>query len=178
MPQNTATLKTQIKDAELTSNVNYLQPTGFRITIDRTRYPNLEYFCQSVTHPGMATNTVPISVRRLEKVPMPGDMISFGTVDFQILLDENMSSYLEMYEWMQRNVNVGQVSANQRRTSIPTHSDITLSILSSHNNLVKTITYKDAIPTGLSGMTFQSASGDASYISFNATFDFSEFEIK
>ena len=51
MPQNATTLKTQIKDAELTSNINYLQPTGFRISIDRKRYPNLEYFCQQVIHP-------------------------------------------------------------------------------------------------------------------------------
>ena len=38
--------------AELTTNKNYLQPTGFRVIISRQNYPNLEYFAQGVTHPG------------------------------------------------------------------------------------------------------------------------------
>ena len=177
MPQNSATLKTQIKDVELTSNVNYLQPTGFRISIDRTRYPNLEYFVQSVSHPSMSTNIVGIPVRRLESVPMPGDRISFGDIEFSILLDEDMTSYREMFEWMQRGVNQGQVSAELRRTAIPTHSDITLSILSSHNNSVRQITYRDCIPTSLSGINFNST-GDTSYLTFSASFSFSEFEVK
>ena len=43
MPINSTTITTQLKDDELTSNLNYLQPTGFRLVIDRTRYPNLEH---------------------------------------------------------------------------------------------------------------------------------------
>ena len=177
MPQNEATLKTQIKDAELTSNVNYLQPTGFRISIDRARYPNLEYFVQEVSHPSMNVNPVSITVRRLSSVPLPGDRISFGNIEFTILLDENMTSYKEMFDWMQRTVNEGQVSAGNRKIRIPTHSDITLSILSSHNNAVHQITYKDCIPTDLSGLSFNST-GDTSYLTFTASFSFSEFKFR
>lgn len=178
MPQNTATLKTQLKDVELTSNVNYLQPTGFRISIDRTRYPNLEYFVQEVSHPSMSVNSVPLSVKRLSSVPLVGDKITFGSVEFSILLDEDMTSYREMFDWMQRGVNVGQISAEKRRTAIPTYSDITLSILSSHNNSIRQITYRDCIPTDLGAITFNSTSGDASYLTFNASFAFSQFEIR
>ena len=38
----------QVDDQELTTNLNYLQPTGFKLLIDRVKYPNLEYFCQGV----------------------------------------------------------------------------------------------------------------------------------
>lgn len=65
MPIDTTTIKTQLLDEELTSNLNYLQPTGFRVTIDRTRYPNLEYFVQSVSHPGATMTPVELPVRRL-----------------------------------------------------------------------------------------------------------------
>ena len=44
--------------ADLTTNLNYLQPTSYKITIDRENYPNLEYFAQSITHPGMILNHV------------------------------------------------------------------------------------------------------------------------
>ena len=38
----------QVDDQNLTTNLNYLQPTGFKLLIDRVKYPNLEYFCQGV----------------------------------------------------------------------------------------------------------------------------------
>jgi len=44
--------------ADLTTNLNYLQPTSFKLVIDRENYPNLEYFCQNFTHPGMIINPV------------------------------------------------------------------------------------------------------------------------
>jgi len=178
MPQNAATLKTQIKDAELTSNVNYLQPTGFRISIDRARYPNLEYFVQSVSHPAIDVNAVELPVRRITSVPIAGDSMRFGGLTFNILLDEDMASYNEMFDWLQRTVNDGQVTAGDRKTAIPTYSDITLSILSSHNNVNKTITYRDCIPTSLGGIEFLSNSGQASYLGFTVVFNFSQFIIK
>ena len=55
----------QITDEELTSNLNYLQPTGFRVVIDRTKYPNLEYFAQSVSHPGAQLTPLELPVRRI-----------------------------------------------------------------------------------------------------------------
>ena len=139
MPIDTTTIKTQLLDEELTSNLNYLQPTGFRVTIDRTRYPNLEYFVQSVSHPGATMTPVELPVRRLTSVPLAGDNVTFGEVSFSLILDENLVGYQEMFNWIVRIANEGQVSAGERDTKIPTYADITLSILSSHNNSVKKI---------------------------------------
>ena len=119
-----------------------------------------------------------LPVRRITSVPLVGDSIKFGSVDFTILLDEDMKSYEEMFEWMQRGVNEGQISAEKRRTAIPTYSDITLSILSSHNNSIRQITYRDCIPTDLGGVSFVSNSGDATFLTFTASFRFSQFEFK
>ena len=65
MPINTTNITTQVEDQELTSNLNYLQPTGFKILIDRAKYPNLEYFCQSVEHPSVTANPIEFPVRRI-----------------------------------------------------------------------------------------------------------------
>ena len=37
MPINTTNITTQVEDQELTSNLNYLQPTGFKVLIDRDK---------------------------------------------------------------------------------------------------------------------------------------------
>ena len=65
---NTTNITTQVSDQELTTNLNYLQPTGFKILIDRVKYPNLEYFCQQVDHPSVSTNPVEFPVRRITGV--------------------------------------------------------------------------------------------------------------
>ena len=177
MPINSTTITTQLKDDELTSNLNYLQPTGFRVVIDRTRYPNLEYFAQQVTHPGAQLNPLELPARRITSVPLAGDKITFSEVSFNIILDENMTSYREMYDWMVRITNEGQVSAGARGEKKPTYADITLSVLSSHNNQTLRVRYKDCIPTSLGTINFQSTTGDVQFLTFDASFRFAQFEI-
>jgi len=167
----------QISDAELTTNLNYLQPTGFKLVIDRTRYPNMEYFVQSVSHPGASVAPLELPVRRITSVPLAGDKITFTEVSFSIILDENMTSYTEMFEWMNRIVNDGQVSSGERAGKIPTYADITLHVLSSHNNTTKKIKYTDCVPTSLGNIEFTSTQGDVTYLTFDASFRFSQFEI-
>jgi len=65
----------------------------------------------------------------------------------------------------------------QRGSQPPTNADITLSILSSHNNLTNQFRYIDAIPTSLGDIVFESTATGTEYISFNATFRFSYFEM-
>ena len=167
----------QLQDKELTSNLNYLQPTGFKVVIERTNYPNIEYFCQSFQHPGATLNPLELPTRRVTSVPLAGDKITFSDVTFSILIDENMESYKEMFDWMVRILNEGQVSHLSRGTKQPTYADITLHILSSHNNTVARIRYKDCVPTDLGSIQFQASSGDTTYVSYDASFRFSHFEI-
>lgn len=174
MPVNS---NVQLTDEELTTNLNYLQPTGFKVVIDRTRYPNMEYFVQSVSHPGAQMSAVELPVRRITSVPLAGDKMTFSEVNFTIILDENMTSYKEMFEWMTRIVNDGQVSGLERGSKIPTHADITLHVLSSHNNTVQKIRYQDCVPTSLGSIEFASSTGDTTYVTFDASFRFSQFEI-
>jgi len=174
MPVNSTV---QISDEELTTNLNYLQPTGFKVTIDRTRYPNMEYFVQSVSHPGATLSPLELPSRRITSVPLAGDKMTFSEVTFSIILDENMTSYREMYDWMVRITNEGQVSALERDTKIPTYADVTLSVLSSHNNTIQKIRYKDCVPTSLGNIEFVSSAGDTTYVTFDASFRFSQFEI-
>jgi len=178
MPQNAATLKTQIKDASLTSNINYLQPTGFRIVINRKRYPNLEYFAQGVVHPSLSVPAVTLPFQKSQGIPMPGSRINYSnSIDFRLLLDENLDSYKEMKDWLERSINQNYTTSQNIKTKIASHHDITLFILSSHNNTTNKILYKDCIPTDLGRIEF-SATGDGSYVTFQATFAFSSFEFK
>lgn len=164
--------------ADLTQNINYLQPTSFKISIDRKNYPNLEFFCQSFLHPGMIMNSVEVPYKKITGIPFIGDKLTFNELQANIILDEDLKSYDEMYSWMRRNLDIDHV-APLKRTAVqpPTMADITLSILSSHNNTTKTVRYIDCIPTALTDIQFESTTGGESFIVFGASFRFSYFEL-
>lgn len=164
--------------ANLTTNFNYLQPTSFKLVIDRKNYPNLEFFCQSFIHPGMIINAPEIPFRQVTGVPLFGSKLTFNELSANILLDEDMKGYDEMYSWIQRILlNEEKKTNDMTSNDVPTYSDITLSILSSHNNTTKQIRYKDCVPTSLGDITFESTADGTQFISFVSTFRFTYFDL-
>ena len=164
--------------AELTENFNYMQPTSFKLVIDRRNYPNLEFFCQNVTHPGMIMNPVELPVRRLAGLPFPGDTLTFNELSTNILLDENLESYTEMFDWIRRLLENNMFDRNPSgKSSQPNYADITLSILSSHNNQTKQVRYIDCVPTSLGDINFESTASGQEFITFAASFRFNYFEL-
>jgi hypothetical protein len=166
--------------ATLTDNFNYLQPTSFKLVIDRRNYPNLEFFCQNITHPGMIFNPVELPYSRIAGVPLPGDTLTFNELSTNIILDENLKGYDEMYQWIRRLLVTPMSKRNALNASADepgTYSDITLSILSSHNNQTKQVRYIDCVPTSLGDIQFESTASGNEFITFAASFRFNYFEL-
>ena len=166
--------------ADLTDNLNYLQPTSYKLTIDRENYPNLEYFAQTVTHPGMIMNPVELPYRQIEGVPLSGSKLTYNELSATIILDENLTSYNEMYGWMRRLLTQAEVPPLKRNFKlkvVPTYADITVSILSSHNNKTKQILYKDCIPIALGDISFESTATGTEFVTFVVSFRFNYFDL-
>lgn len=180
MATTTTTVSTGILESTLTSNVNYLQPTGFKLGINRKYFPNVEYFAQSVQHPDMQISAIEVPYRRIGSIPLTGDKLVFGEMTAMIIMDENLSAYTEMYEWLKSFVEAPDVKASEAAdgTKGPSTADITVSILTSHNNVAKKLIYRDAIPTLLGDIAFEAAAGDVQYMTFPISFRFSYFEIE
>jgi hypothetical protein len=161
------------------TTINLLQPTGFKLTIDRRHYANLEFFAQSILHPSMEMNAAEQPYQRVGAIPFAGDKLTFTELTCIIIVDEEMNAYTEMYNWMHRLVETNEIGPDKAiRENVPTtYSDMTLSILSSHNNLIRSIKYKDCIPIALGDMVLEATAGDTQYITFPATFRFSHFEL-
>jgi len=161
----------------LTQNINYLQPTAFKLTIDRKKFGNLEYFAQTITHPSISLPPADVPYQRFN-LHVAGDKLTFSELSATIILDENLSAYIEMYDWMRRLVE----EPNKTRLlntpdEFPTAVDITLSVLSSKNNQVKQIRYIDCIPTDLGDINFEATTQDVQYLTFPISFRFSYFEL-
>jgi len=156
-------------------NSNFLQPNGFKISIDRENYPNLEFLIQSVDHPMVQSDPSQAAYSRVGAVPQPGDKITFGEVTFSIILDEAMNGYTEVYNWMKRNVENAVVTPTDN--AIPHVTDVTLTILNSTNNSTGTIVYRDAFPISIGEIRLEASSTDISPILIPVTFTYTYFDI-
>lgn len=166
--------------ADFTCDPTYLSPTGFKVALDRKNYPNIQFFAQQVMHPAMDINVSEQSYRRIGAVVTPGDTINFGTLTMDILMDENMNVYQEIYDWMHRLVET-ETKANTGRMfsgddDLSSYCDIRVSVLTSHNNISRTIRYINALPTSLGDIAFASTQ-EGQYITFPASFRFDYFEL-
>ena len=160
------------------NNVNFLQPTAFSLSIDRKNFANLQFFCQAILHPSLNMNAAEVPYKRISSVPFAGDKLTFSELTTIIIVDENLNSYTEMYNWMQRIIQTQNRTPLERIEGIPpTVCDVTLMILSSANNTTRKIKYIDCIPVGLGNMVMEATTGDTTQITFPATFRFSYFEL-
>ena len=164
--------------AELTSNINLLQPSGFKITIDRKNYPNLEFFAQSVSHPSIVGDA-PQEYYRGQRFPATPSALTFGDLSVTMLVDEDMNSYTEVQEWLYRLVNEDDISAIEAKKNgvAPTRCDVQVSILTSHNNVNKSIVYRDAFPSDIGEMQLEVTAGETNFITVPVTFRYTRFEI-
>jgi hypothetical protein len=168
--------------SNLTSNISLFQPTGFKVIIDRKNYANLEFFVQSISHPGATVPAIETSYKRISSVPQPGGQMEYGELTMDVMLDEDMNSYTEMYNWMLRLVNLEQIDRRNnfagKVSDTPTYADIKVVALTGHNNSNKTFTYVDCIPVAIGDIRFEAQNQSVEFITFPASFRFSYFDIQ
>ena len=159
-------------------NENYLEPTGFKLVLDRKFYPKTEYFVTSVTHPDVTLAGVQVPFKSINTY-QPGDRLQFSELVINIVMDENLVNYTEMYDILKETVQVNEINRFTRDvTQKPLDMDLKLYTLSSKNNANKEITYFDARLTSIGGMELESTRADIQYITVPLSFEFNYFEIK
>lgn len=171
----------------ITTNKNFLQPSGFSISISRENYPNLEYFAKTVSLPSVDVGPAETPVRR-SVLPHAGDTITYGTLDMDIAVDEDLKSYEEIHLWMIALVNKNYVSQAQASESkrpgrdaseelTATDADIRISILSSHNNVNRKFLFNQCVPISIGGLELNTEAGADTPLTFPVSFRFTQYEL-
>jgi hypothetical protein len=158
---------------------NFLQPSGFKVVISKDEMPNLSFLVQGVSHPSMEMAQVDLGYKRTG-ISLVGDNIEFGEVTFEVILDEDMKVYGEIYAWMERLIETNHqlnkgVLYRSSDTSLSDYQDVRLKILTSSNNGNKEFVYRNAFPTSLGSVEFAST-GEETFITCPITFKFDYFE--
>jgi hypothetical protein len=147
-------------------NTNYLQPTKFLLT-----FPSIadtSFFCQKVNLPGVSVAEV-LRVTPTVDLYVPGTKLIYNTMDIEFSINENLSSWLVIYEWMRDNT-----TGNFRYKNV----DAIVTVLSNMNNPKLRVKYSNVFPTTLGDIEFDTRLSAEEHISVSATFRFDFYEIE
>lgn len=157
----------------LTTNVNFLSPLGFRFQLNRA--PNVEYFCQAATLPSISMTEV-IQQNPFVAIPRPGDRIVYEPFTLRFRVDENMTNYLEIHDWIE---GLGHPdNFDQFKNLASAVSDGSIIILTSNNNPAIRIAFNDMFPLSLSPLSFDVTQTDVEYLEAEVTFRYRKFTIE
>ena len=175
MPDFTNAFDRQIK------NRNFLSPAGFKFSLAKA--PKVDFFSQSVSIPTINLG-VAIQTTYLRDIPVPGDKLTYGDLDIEFFIDENLENYLQMERRM-RSLGYPEtlaeaVSLDPQKDSLldGARSDGTLLVYNSSFNPIAKILFKDMFPTSLTPVPFTADVTDINYIMATATFKYTIFNVE
>ena len=189
---NLNTILEEVSSVTTTPVTNYLRPNAFRFVIKDI--PKVAYTCQSANLPAVQLGFIQQPTPFID-IPRIGDKLNYGELAIRFLISEDMSNYLELFEWLvalgfPNDYNQYKAFAGERYGRFPfirdpsgglevaAYSDATLTILDS-NNLPKThIHFRDLFPTSLEGLDFDVSQQTLEYFVGVASFKYKTFEVE
>ena len=160
-----------VASSQLTDNHNYLAPINFKLTMDKLKFPNAQYTVQQASIPDLTIQGALFNTPQ-RNIMIDGDKAEYAPLILSFIIDEYLDNYKEIHDWM-----LGEVTVEDNQRAYRKERDITLSILSSHNNVTKQIQFVDAFPSQLSALPFDVTITDTQYLTAQVTFEYSYYKI-
>ncbi len=168
-------------------NRNFLAPVGFQFNLQRS--PGAAFFCNQANIPDLNLG-VTEQPNYLRPIPTPGDILDFGDLNIRFLVDEDLTNFMEIQNWLRGlgfPEEVQEFRNLEKSGSLPTrkyierghdvYSDGTLQILSSNMVAKFNINFKDLFPVSLTTLTFDATDTDIEYFTADATFKYTAYNI-
>ena len=164
------------------NNRNYLAPVGFKFSL--AKEPKVAFFCNSARIPEITLGTA-VQPNYLKDIDIPGDTLSYGDFTLRFLVDENLSNYMAIHNWL---TGLGYPETTQDFRSLTTNdaglrdmqqqfSDGSLHILNSNFNDVAIVKFKDLFPVYLTSLEFDVSDSDINYFTAEVTFKYTVYNI-
>ena len=78
-------------------NRNFLSPIGFQFSLSKV--PKTTFFSNSARIPDLSLGTA-IQPVYLKDIDVPGDKLSYGDFNLRFLVDENLTNYMAIHNWL------------------------------------------------------------------------------
>jgi len=182
------------------SKFDYASPIQFRFKM--TKLPNVEFFIQSANIPSITLGETDIPTP-LKDIPIPGDKVTYSSLDVSFLVDENLNNYKEIHDWItgigfpqdhKQFADVLETGSDRfSRSTASTaavgsgkpaplseggiYSDATLIVLNNKNIAKTEIRFQNVYPTSLGSLSYDIKASDVDYLQVNASFNYMYYDI-
>ena len=170
------------------ANPNPLQPNKFLLTFGRA--PNMQYFCQNVSVPGISLSEIPFNTPFVD-IHSPGEKAIYDLLNITFIIDEHLKGWLEMHDWIRAmtfptkfeeyknmsRLNRYTSAASDISKTFPQFSDATLTIYSSSNNPYLNFKFHECFPVSLSAFVMNTQDDPETILTADATFRYSYYDI-
>ena len=174
---------TSIALSNTPDNQNFLHPNKFHLTFSRV--PNLQFFCQAVSVPGISLGEIPI-VTPFVEMYSPGEKAIYDIMNVTFAIDEKMSSWLEIHDWIrgmtfpekfEEYKNLSKLNKYSNKPQ-PQFSDATLTVYSSSFTPIVRFKFFDAFPTSLSSFVLSSQDTPDNVLTADVSIRFTYYNIE
>jgi hypothetical protein len=165
------------------TNQNFLHPNKFQLTFSRV--PNIQYFCQAVSVPGISLSEIAVPTSFVEKYS-PGEKAIYDSLNVTFAIDEEMRSWIEIHDWIkamtfpenfEQYQQLPRLARNTGNPQQPQFSDATLTIYSSAYTPLYRMKFVDVFPTSLASFMLASQDTPENVLTSDATFRFTYYTI-
>lgn len=160
------------------TNKSFLSNNKYEFVI--TRLPHVAFFVQSINLPAITLSSVqtPSPFTTLNK---PGNILTYEPLTINYIVDEEMRSWTEIYDWVNALGNpttqnkLGNLTYTPGQENSVT-SDATLLVKSNANNPLLEFRFKDIFPTELTGVQFTSVETQE-FLTSSITFGYNYYTV-
>ena len=160
-------------------NRSFLSNNKFEFVL--RRIPNFTYLVQSVNLPTLTLGSSSVNTPFVA-LSIPGTQLSFGTLSLTFMVDEDMQSWYELYDWMWQ---LGNPESYNKRGRLSDEDDLINSVTSDASLFVKTnsnnpnikVVFKDVYPVELGELPFNST-GSQEFLTSTVTFAYTYYKIE
>lgn len=166
------------------SNQNFLHPNKFNLTFSRV--PNIQFFCQAVSVPGISMGEIPVTTPFVEKYS-PGEKAMYDQLNVTFAIDEEMRSWIEIHDWIramtfpetfEQYQQLPRLSKQIPNPKTPQFSDATLTIYSSSFTPYYRFKFVDVFPVSLASFMLATQDTPDNVLTSDASFRFTYYTIE
>ena len=179
---------------------DYASPTQFKFSL--VKLPKVEYFCTAVNIPGVSLGST-VQKTPFADINLPGDKVDFSPLVMTFLVDENLENFEEIHGWL-RGIgfpesygeykdaaaagsdrfpggdNAVSTEPGKVKYGAPSQgalfSDATLIVLTSKNNPIKEIRFRDLYPVSIGELQYDQQAADVQYLTASVTFNYNRYD--
>lgn len=144
-----------------------------RSTLEIAMFPNTSFTLSNYSVPGMSLFPAQQSSPFFDK-PVYGDKLHYDDLICEFIVNEDLSNYLEMHDWMKN-----MAHPEEKIHPMPmTYTDATMTIYTSHNNPYMRVQFLDIIPVQIGELQFSENTTETEEVTCMVVFKYQRYDIE